>query len=165
MKHKIFDNKKGIGEEAFHIIIVLVIGALTIGFFKISDKIKSDKAMEAIQREKDIVDGHEALMEYLTKVHENGNKADFISKLVIEKKYDVVKQDITDHFNQKLDNMNWHIDVKDSQGKLILPSITNTQYSPQEQYTSTQSTYRVASAFIPLDDQANYILIELFFST
>ena len=121
--------------------------------------------MEAIQREKDIVDGHEALMEYLTKVHENGNKADFISKLVIEKKYDVVKQDITDHFNQKLDNMNWHIDVKDSQGKLILPSITNTQYSPQEQYTSTQSTYRVASAFIPLDDQANYILIELFFST
>lgn len=163
MKSKIYNNKKGIGEEVFHIIIFIFIAALVIGFFKVNDKIKSSKVMDAIQRQKDMLDGQAALIGYLTKLDENGNKADLISKSIIDKKYDVVKQDITQHFTQKLENMNWYVDIKDSSGNIILPSITNAQYSPQEQYASTGSTFMVASALLPINN-FNYVLIELFFS-
>ena len=104
-------------------------------------------------------------LKYLAKIDGNGNnKADFISKSITQKDYDAVKQDITQYFNSKFGNFNWYVDIKDSSKKLVMPTITNVQFSPQEQYSSTQSAFLVSSVSIPVNGQEpTYVTIELFF--
>ena len=167
MKHKIFADKKGIGiDDAVPIIISIFVAALVIVVFTINEKVKSNKLIDDIQRQKDILEGQSILMSYIRSVENDENsKADFISKSIIEKNYDVLKQEITEYFNKKIGNINWYVDVKDSSNYLVLPSITNAKYSPQEQYSSTQIAYPVASVYLPISGSGTKpIFIELFFS-
>ena len=166
MKYKICANKKGIRiDDAVPIVIFIFVAAFIIVFFRINEKIKGDKIITDIQHQKDILVGHGVLMSYISITDDKGsNKADFISRSIVEKNYDGLKQDITEYFRKKIGNVNWYIDVKDSSKNLIL-SLTNAQYSPQEQYSSTQVSYPVASVFIPTNRlESKYISIELFFS-
>jgi len=166
LKSKIYNNKKGIGiDDALPIIIFIFIAALVIGFLKINDKVKSDRTIENIQRQKDILEGHQTLMEYLNKLDEqDSNKEDFISKSIMAKDYDAIKQDVTQYFNGKLGNLGWYLEIRDSTENLVMPVITNAQFSQQEQYSSTQSAFSVSSVLIPINEQVpTYITIELFF--
>lgn len=167
LKRKIFADKKGIGiDDAMPIIIFIFVAAFILVFFKINEKVKSGKSIDDIQRQKDILEGQSILMSYIKAVDNDGkNKADFISKSIVEKNYDGLKQDITEYFSKKIGNQNWYVDVKYSSNNLILPSITNAKYSPQEQYSSMQTAYPVASVYLPISgSNSKPIFIELFFS-
>ena len=166
MRYKIIANKRGIGiDDAVPIIIFIFVAAFVLVFFKINEKVKSDKIIDDAQRQKDIIEGHEALIGYVTSIDNQGNsKADFISKSIAGKNYDSLKQDISEYFNKKIGNINWYVDVKDSSKNLVMPSITNAQYSLQEQYLSTQVAYQVASVYLPISGSGTKpISIELFF--
>ena len=165
MKYKIYDNKKGIGiDDAVPLIIFIFVAAIGIFLFRVNENIKSNKLIEDIQTQKDIIEGHEVLISYLRKIDEQGNsKADSISKLVIEKNYEILKKDLTDYFGKRLEYLNWYIEVKESSGKLLFPALANAQYSPQEQYSSTQVAHLVASVLVSISNK-DHILIELFFA-
>ena len=160
-----FINKKGIGiDDTIAFIIFLFIAAIGLFFFRFNENLKSAELVDDIKLQKDIQSGHEVLMEYLSKIDENGNsKADFISKSIIEKNNEILKKDLMDYFGKRLENLNWYIEVKDSSGNLIFPALTNAHYSPQEQYSSTKVANSVSSMIIPIKNQ-NYISLELFFA-
>lgn len=164
MKYKICANKKALVDEAIPVIIFIFVAAIVIVAFRINENVKSESVVEDIQLQKDIVDGHVILMGYLNKIDEQGsNKAGFISKLIREKNYEPLKQDITEYFNKRLD-LRWYIDVKDSFGNFIFPTLSNAQFSPQEQYASTKTANKVASALLPINSpDISYISIELYF--
>jgi len=167
LSFKIINNKKGIGiDDAVPIIIFIFVAALVIVFIRINEKVKHDKIIEDIQRQKDALEGNSILMSYIKTVDEHGNnKADFISKSITGKNYDALTQDIKEYFTKKGIDKNWYVDVKDASNNLIFPSISDTKYSPQEQYSSTQTAYPVASVVIPINGfEPGYVHIELYFS-
>lgn len=167
MKCRIPFNKKGLSiDEAIPFVIFILIAVFGVFLYNINENVKGKQLTTDIQMQKDILNGHGILMDYLKQSDEQGNnKADFIAKHIIEKDYDNIKKDLTEYFSKNIGNINWYIEVKDSSNNLIFPQLTNSQYSSHEQYSSTQITYSVAFASIPVYGQeSSYISIELFFS-
>lgn len=160
MKYKTFNNKKGIGiDDAIPIIIFIFVAALVIFVLRINDIGKSSKIKDDIQHQKDILDGHQALMEYLARIDEQGNKADFISKSINKKDYESIKKDMEKFFGEKLSYLpEWDIDVVDTSQKNILSVKSTNYYSGYELHQVSQ----VASVAIPINGQ-QYITIKLFF--
>lgn len=163
LKYKIFNNKKGFIDEFIPAVVFIIVAALAIFLLRISEHVKSDSLIKDIQVQKDIIYGHNLLIEYLLQIDEQDNsKADTISKAVIENNNDIIKQELAAYFGKKLAGVNWYIDVKDSENNLIFPTLSNAQYSPQEQYSSTQEAYQVDMTLVPISG-TDYIYIELFF--
>ena len=158
-----YDNRKGIGiDDAVPMIIFIFIAAFGIFLFNINEKIKSENLVEDIQLQKDILEGHEILMEYLRNVDEQGNnKADFISKSYIEKYYENLKKDLKEHFDKRLNYLPlWYIDIIDSSGNNIFSIQSTNYYSGYEQSKVTE----VGFVLVPVNGlESKYIKIKLFF--
>ncbi len=158
-----FVNKKGIGiDDTIAFIIFIFIAAIGIFFFRFNENVKSAGIVEDIKLQKDTLYVHQVLIEYLSKIDEQGNnKADFISKSVIEKDYEKLKKDMKEYFDIKLAPYSiWYIDLIDSSHKSLF-SLQNDAYSSaSEQYKDTQ----FVSVFIPVYNTApGYIQIQLFY--
>lgn len=164
-KFRMYANKKGVGiDDTIAFIIFIFVAAIGIFFFRFNEDVKSAALADDIVFQKDILKGHEALMEYMSKADKQNNKADLVSKYAAEKNYDALKRDINDYFSKKLVDLNWYIEVKDSSGNLLFPALTNAQYtSAQEQYASTKVARSVALVIVPISNQ-DYNMIELTFA-
>ncbi len=163
MKYKIYDNRKGIGiDDAVPLIIFIFIAVFGIFIFNISEKVKSENLVEDIQIQKDILEGHEILMVYLTTSDvQMNNKADLISQSYTEKNYENLKKDLKEHFDKKLAYLPlWYIDIIDQSGNNIFSIQSTNYYSGYEQ----SKVAEVGFVLIPVYGlESQYIRIKLFF--
>ena len=125
---------------------------------RINESQASDKNVEEIKKQKYILDGHSALIGYLTKLDENdNNKVDFISKSYIENDYRGLKKDMEQYFTSRLAYLPaWHINVN-------YPNQNNIFYLQGGNYHSLQ--YNLVQAdpiFIPVHGaKPEYITLQL----
>lgn len=165
MKYKIYNNKKGIGvDDAVPLIIFIFVVAFGVFFFKLYEQGKSDKTIDNIQRQKNILEGHGILMDYLRIVDENGNNnADLISKSYNQKDYSNLKKDVEIYFNSKLKLdylQEWRIELVDS-GQNIFLFAQSRGYSPK-----MDAIYQADSVFIPVKGlKSQLITLNLFLGT
>lgn len=164
LKYKIY-SKKGIA-IADYLPIFVVIFIITIGifFFRINEKVRNERQLEEIQNQKDIIDGHAILIEYLIKEDEQGiNKADLIFKAHIEKNYETIKEDMDAYFSNKLSHLpSWYLGLYDSSQNLIFAVQKSGSYTGLEQLEATRE---VAIEITPVNNgKPDYITLRLFFS-
>ena len=161
MKYKILDNKKGIGiDDAVPLVIFFFIAAFGVFLFNVNEKVKGQRLISDIQFQKDILNGHEILIEYITKIDEQGNRAEFIAKSYLEKDYDKIKKDMKEYFDIKLANFPaWYIDLVDSSQQEIFSIQSDNYHSAHDQLNFVQIT----SIHVPVNSQQSmYLQIKLF---
>lgn len=163
MRSKILNNKKGIGiGDMVAIIIFFSVVILVVYFFNINENVKGKILSTDIQSQKDIVSGHEALVDYLREMDGSSTKADIIAKSILEKNYELAKKDMTQYFSKKLSGVEWYIDVKDSSQKLLFQIQSSSLVLGGDYTASGGVPYFITSIIVPIIG-ANYISIELFF--
>jgi len=154
-----YNNKKGIGvDDAVPLIIFIFVAAFGIFFFKLYEEAKSDKAIEDIQKQKNILEGHEVLIGYLKIFDEKGiDKAELITKSYIENDYKNLKEDMEKYFSARLGRLPaWHINVN-------YPNKNNIFYLQGGNYHSLQyNLVQADSIFIPIHgSKPEYITLQL----
>lgn len=160
MRRKISRCKKGIGiDDALPLIVFILAAAFIIFAFRINYNVKLDKTAKSIQEPKDAIYGHELLINYLSQTGAEGkSKAQTISELYLDKKYDQIKLDIQSYFKAKLEPIpRWDIDILDEYGD-VLVSIRGGNAPNADKIF-------VNSAIIPVNsNEPSYISIRLFMS-
>lgn len=158
MKYKIYSNKKAIGiDDAVPLIIFLVIAAFVIVFFRINEKITSNRIANDIEAQKEILDGDNVLVNYLRGFDDKGNtNADLLSKSFMKNYYDDVKKSMQAYFDKELSNIQaWHIDVTTKSNEFFVESTD---------YQLTQPKDEIAIAIIPaIGKESQYIQLVLYF--
>ena len=121
MKYKIFRNKRAIGiDDAIPVIVIIFVVAIMFMLFKFNEHSKEKDIANNIQNQKDIIDGHEVLVGYLTKTDSSGkNNADLLMEAYLNKD-DSVKSKVKDYFSAKLLHLTgWEVQISDSQNKVF----------------------------------------------
>ncbi len=158
MKYKIFNSKKAIGiDDAVPLIIFLFIAAFVIVLFRINEKITEDRIANDIETQKEILDGNNALIDYLRETDSRGNtNADSIAKSHASSNYDNVKKDMQAYFEKKLSHVPaWRIEVVAPSGNFFVES-SNYQFMQQKD--------EVAAAAIPvIGKETGTIQLALYF--
>ena len=100
------------------------------------------------------------MIEYITKIDEQGNRAEFIAKSYLEKDYDKIKKDMKEYFDIKLANFPaWYIDLVDSSQQEIFSIQSDNYHSAHDQLNFVQIT----SIHVPVNSQQSmYLQIKLF---
>lgn len=153
-------DKRGIGlDDALPLIIFIFIAASAIAVFKIYEKANTSKLISDIQQQKDTLEGHEALMGYLTKLDVLGiTNADYMSKSYIENNYENLEQDLKEHLNSRLSVHWWRIELADKYGGNLM-SIQNRDYNNADYYKIIEAS----AIHIPIyGEHSQYLSIRLF---
>lgn len=159
LKCKISKNKKGIGTDAFALIFFILVVAFVIFVFRINYNVKLDKTIKSIQEPKDEMYGHEALLNYLFQIDSNGNsKAEIISELYLDGKYEQMKSDVQEYFKSKLEPIpRWDVDIITDYDELII--------STRGGYSENADKRLINSIRIPVNsEKQTYLTIRLFMS-
>lgn len=155
-----YNNKRGIGiDDAVPLIIFIFVAAFGISFFKIYDNSKIDKNTYNLQIQKNVLNVHEILIQYLKEFDKNGNNnADFLSKSYIEKDYEKLKKIMEKDFSARLaDFPAWHINL-DGPNQKTLFYLERDGYDPKNNQIIESDPI-----FIPVIGQkSQYLTLRLF---
>jgi len=157
LKYKIFNSKKGIGiDDAIPVMVVIFVVAIMFMLFKFSEHSKEKGITDNIQQQKELVQGHDSLMGYLTSITNGMNNADLVAASYLNKDKSA-EDSIKTYFSSRLPNINgWRVKIEDSKEKEFL----DLKYGF---YDKSPLKYQVAESVIPVKN-GETLKITLYFA-
>jgi len=160
-------NKKGVGiDDALPIIVTLIVFALLVFAFRITDSVNEEKLQTGIQNQKDYVEAHDELTGYLSLIDEYfASNSQLVSDSFNEQNYSKLKKDMSGYFALKFGHLpRWEIEFLDQSEQAIT---ADGEYfilrgGKGRGGFTISSNKAVAKSFIPIQtNPPKYVIVRL----